>query len=52
MLGVFMLAETTVFVWGTVRGAELMGALGYAGLWTAGAVVLGVFLDWVGGPSD
>ena len=47
-----MAAETVVNLWGTIRGIELPGALGYAGVWALGCVVTGAVLDWVGGPSD
>lgn len=52
MLGVYILAETIVHVWGTVRGVDVLGAAGYAGLWCLGTVALGAWFDFVGGPSD
>lgn len=51
-LGALLLAETVMTIWGTIEGVEFVGALGYAGVWAAGVALLGIFLDWVGGPSD
>ncbi|EXJ85562.1 hypothetical protein A1O1_05926 [Capronia coronata CBS 617.96] len=51
-LTALLVTESVVQVWGTVAGVELPGALGYAGVWGLGVVVVGVVLDWVGGPSD
>lgn len=51
-LGAVLLLETTVQTWGTIEGVEVVGALVYAGVWLGGIIVSGVFLDWVGGPSD
>lgn len=47
-----LVTETILRVWGATAGVELSGALGYAGIWGVGVVILGVVLDWVGGPSD
>ncbi|OAG34312.1 hypothetical protein AYO21_11522 [Fonsecaea monophora] len=45
-------AEIVLTLWGTLAGVEVTGALGYAGIWGLGCVVIGGVLDWVGGPSD
>lgn len=52
LLAGLIVAETVVQVWGTIEGAELLGALGYAGIWAVGVGLIGAVLDWVGGPSD
>lgn len=52
ILGVFLLTETIVHTWGTFKGVDVIGAAGYASLWLSAAIVLGVVLEWVGGPSD
>lgn len=52
ILGTFLLAETVVHVYSTINGVDAVGAVGYAGLWLVGAIVLGIVLEWVGGPSD
>ena len=52
VLGALMSAETVVFTWGGIQGVEVLGAVGYAGVWAAGVAVLTIALDWVGGPSD
>jgi len=36
-------------VWGTVSGAELLGAVGWAGLWVVGVGCVGAAYGWVGG---
>lgn len=52
VLTALLVTESVVQVWGTITGVELLGALGYAGVWGLGVVVLGAVLDWVGTPSD
>ncbi|EXJ92507.1 hypothetical protein A1O3_01059 [Capronia epimyces CBS 606.96] len=52
VLTALLVTETVLGVWGTITGVELPGALGYAGIWGLGVVVLGAVLNWVGGPSD
>lgn len=52
LLAGLMFAETLLASWATVAGVELLGAVGYAGIWALGALVTGGVLDWVGGPSD
>ena len=52
VLAAFLLAETVIHLTSEVRGIDLAGAFGYAGTWVAGTIVLGIVLDWVGGPSD
>lgn len=52
ILTALVVAQTLLHVGGTLNGVDLDGALGYAGIWGAGAVVVGAVLDWVGGPSD
>jgi hypothetical protein len=52
VLGLLMIAETVVFAWGGMESVELVGALGYAGVWALGVAVVAGALDWVGGPSD
>lgn len=52
ILGVLMAIETVVFAASSLKGVELVGALGYAGVWAGGVAVLAGVLDWVGGPSD
>lgn len=52
MLGLYLLTETVLHVWGTVKGVDVIGATGYAGLWLVGTVALGAWFDFVGGPSD
>ncbi|KIX06186.1 uncharacterized protein Z518_04160 [Rhinocladiella mackenziei CBS 650.93] len=47
-----MLTECALQLWATIAGVEFYGALGYAGVWALGVIVVGVVLDWVGGPSD
>ncbi|KAK5072063.1 hypothetical protein LTR64_004159 [Lithohypha guttulata] len=52
VLGVFLLLENVVHVWGTIQGVDAVGAAGYGGLWLIATIVLGAWLDFVGGPSD
>lgn len=52
LLTVLVVVQTLVRVWGTIEGVEAEGALGYAGIWGVGTVLVGIALDWVGGPSD
>ena len=52
ILGALIVAETVVHCYVVMAGVSLVGALGYAGVWGGGVVVLGAALDWVGGPSD
>ena len=47
-----MFTETVLGLTSTVRGVEVLGAIGYAGVWAGGCVMTGAVLDWVGGPSD
>lgn len=51
VLGAMLVGETVIQVSGTIKGVEPVGALGYAGVWGLGIVVLGAVFDWVGGPS-
>lgn len=51
-MGALLVLETTITIWGTIEGVEVIGALVYAGVWLGGVIVSGVFLDWCGGPSD
>ncbi len=44
--------ETVVATTFALKGVELQGGLGYAGVWATGALVTGGVLNWVGGPSD
>ena len=48
MLTVMVALTTWIRVWGTVEGAEPLGAAGWAGLWAAACVLEGVVLGWVG----
>ncbi|KKY16799.1 hypothetical protein UCRPC4_g05756 [Phaeomoniella chlamydospora] len=43
--------ETAVQIWATVKGAEVEGALGYAGVWGLALAIVGAVFAWVGGPS-
>ncbi|KIV89342.1 hypothetical protein PV10_08917 [Exophiala mesophila] len=52
LLTVLVVIETLVHAWGTIEGVELEGALGYAGIWGFGTTLVGLVLNWVGGPSD
>lgn len=52
VLAAFLLAETVIHLTSEVRGIDVAGAFGYAGAWVTGTIVLGIVLDWVGGPSD
>ena len=52
LLGTFLLSETVVHTWGTFTGVDVVGATGYAGIWLSAAILLGITLEWVGGPSD
>ena len=52
ILTYLIVAHTIVQVWGTIEGVEWQGALEYAAIWGLGSVVVGIVLDWVGGPSD
>lgn len=52
LLGVLLLTETVVHLCGEIQGVELLGAAGYASTWLAGAITLGIVMDWVGRPSD
>lgn len=52
VLGLLMAVETVVFATSSLKGVEVPGALGYAGVWAGGVTVLAGVLDWVGGPSD
>lgn len=47
LVGVSVL-NTVVRVFGTVEGTDLLGALGWAGLWGAAALGVGVGFAWVG----
>lgn len=42
------IANTVVRVWGTVQGTDLVGSLGYAGLWALAHSVVGVVYAWLG----
>lgn len=52
ILAALMMGESILQVWGTIRGVDLVGAIGYAGVWGIGVAMVGGVLDWVGGPSD
>ncbi|KIW50032.1 hypothetical protein PV05_11656 [Exophiala xenobiotica] len=52
LLAYLIVVETVVLLWGTLEGVEFTGAIGYAGIWGAGVVLVAAALDWVGGPSD
>lgn len=52
LLTALIVAQTVLHVGGTIHGVDLQGAAGYAGIWASGVVLVGVVLDWVGGPSD
>ncbi|RMZ84278.1 hypothetical protein DV738_g759, partial [Chaetothyriales sp. CBS 135597] len=43
---------TVAFTIGQLQGVEWEGALGYAGLWVGSLSLVGVALDWVGGPAE
>ena len=45
-------AETAVSVWGTVKGAEITGAVGWAGLWTLAISIVGLVFGWVESPAS
>jgi hypothetical protein len=49
--GLMVMAECVVQVWGTIAGVELMGAVGYAGVFVLSIAVVGMAYEWVGGPS-
>jgi len=49
LLAAWTAANTAFHGWAEVEGAEGFGALGYAGVWSAGAALTGVVLGWVGG---
>jgi hypothetical protein len=51
LLAALVVGETLVQTWGTIKGVEWPGALGYAAMWAAGVAVVGAVFDWVGGPS-
>ena len=51
LLAALVQGETIIQTWGTIKGAELVGAAGYATLWGAAVCVVGAVFDWVGGPS-
>ena len=51
-MGAFLLAETVIHLVSEVKGIDTAGAFGYAGPWVLGTAVLGIVLEWVGGPSD
>ena len=51
LVAAMTVAETVIQIWGTIEGVELTGALGYAGIWGAGVLLIGAVFDWVGGPS-
>lgn len=51
-LGALIFTECVLTLWGTINGVELRGAAGYAAVWAAGVTVVGIFLDYVGAPSD
>ena len=46
------MGETVIQGWGTVSGAELEGAAGYAGVWAVGVLLVGAVFDWVASPSE
>ncbi|KAL2426076.1 hypothetical protein ABEF95_010579 [Exophiala dermatitidis] len=52
LLAVLIVTESVVQLVGGVAGVEVPGAVGYAGVWGLGVVILGAVLNWVGGPSD
>ena len=52
VMAALMFVETVVFCTASLRGVEVEGALGYAGVWVVGVGLLAGVLDWVGGPSD
>jgi hypothetical protein len=52
LLALLIVVNTVVHQWGTMAGVEILGALGYGGVWAGGAILVGGVLDWVGGPSD
>ncbi|KAG9772799.1 hypothetical protein KCU88_g6050, partial [Aureobasidium melanogenum] len=52
LLAVLVVTESVVQLVGGVAGVEVPGAVGYAGVWGLGVVILGAVLNWVGGPSD
>jgi len=49
LLTLWTAANTAFHGWAEVEGAEGYGALGYAGVWSAGAALTGIVLGWVGG---
>lgn len=51
LLAGMTVAESLIQIWGTIEGVELLGALGYAGIWGVGVVLVGAVFDWVGSPS-
>lgn len=51
LVAAMTMTETVIQLWGTVEGVELTGALGYAGIWGVGVLLVGAAFDWVGGPS-
>lgn len=48
VLTVMVGLTTWIRVWGTVEGAEPLGAAGWAGVWAASCALEGVVLGWVG----
>lgn len=48
---VLVAGETVMRTWGEIKGVELFGAIGYAGIWSLGVAIVGAVFEWVGGPS-
>ena len=48
---VMVAVETTFQCAATIVGVDLIGAAGYAGIFSAALAVVGVVYEWVGGPS-
>ncbi|GAB7353087.1 hypothetical protein MBLNU459_g3631t1 [Dothideomycetes sp. NU459] len=48
ILVLFSAANTFVRVFGTVEGTEIYGAAGWAGLWSAAALTVGIAFRWAG----
>lgn len=47
VLTAMIVANTLIQIVGTINGAELEGALGWAAVWVAGTVVNGAIFGWI-----
>lgn len=48
VLAIMVGLSTYIKVWGTVDGAEQLGAMGWAGLWAGASLLQGPLLGWIG----